>query len=135
MLRPSLPRVKRRKPPRHSQVHQQRSRFRISIFQTRGGILTRRKPQQHEFPIPLHFFDVSSRKVLLHRRRIIDEIRFPQPYRQNPPPRNGPLQSPRNSLNLRELRHKPVTKIVGAPHRRPPSSQVLKNSTPPIARE
>jgi hypothetical protein len=107
MLCARLRRSTRRKLPRHSQVHQQRSRLRISILWIPNSIPTRGKPQQHEFPIPLYRLDLSSRKVLLDGRRIIDEIRLPQPHRQNSPPRNGLLQSPRNSLNLRKLWHTP----------------------------
>src|SRR5260370_19181227 len=97
---------------------------------------SRRKPQQHEFPVPLHLFNLSSRKLLLQRRRIIDEIRLAQAYRQNSPPRNGLLQSSRNRLDLRKLRHSfPSQNRKGAAPLRPMSASYKKFYRATLIRE
>src|SRR5260370_14004814 len=97
---------------------------------------SRRKPQQHECPVPLHLFNLSSWKLLLHRRRIIDEIRLAQAYRQNSPPRNGLLQSSRKRRDLRKLRHSfPSKNRKGAAPLRPMSASCKKFYRAALIRE
>jgi hypothetical protein len=48
----------------------------------------RHEPQQHEFSISLDGRNLSSGQVPFQRGRIINEIRFPQRYRQNAPAKN-----------------------------------------------
>src|SRR5580765_5453360 len=127
MLGARLRSCTRRKLPRHPQVHQQRSRLRISIPRT-PGIPSRRQPQQHELAIPLHSFNLSTRKLLLQYRWIIDEIRLPQPHRHNAPPNDRLLQPPRHRLHFRKFRHNFVPKGRGAAPLRPMSTS-SKNST------
>ena len=90
----------RQQHPRHAQVHEQRA-FLIA----RPGFFLRAQPQQQKFPVALHCNDFSPRQLLLHRRRIVDEIRLPQRDAQDLPSRNRALQPTRYSLDFRQFRH------------------------------
>jgi hypothetical protein len=43
---------------------------------------SRHEPQKHEFSVPLDGCNLPSGQVLFQRQGIINEIRFPQRYRQ-----------------------------------------------------
>ncbi len=72
----------RRDLPRHSQMHEKRSRRCIAICRCRRTTFDRRETQQHEFAITVDGLDLPARKMLLERGRIIDKIRLTKPHGQ-----------------------------------------------------
>jgi hypothetical protein len=95
MLRARLRSGMRRDVSRHPEMYKQGFR---SFLAVRSAVPCkaagpncrwRHEPQQHEFSVSLDGCDLSSGQVLLQRDRIINEIRFPQRYRQNAPAQNS----------------------------------------------
>ncbi len=92
--------------PGHPEMHKQRRRRRIAIRGNARFFTCRRQPQQHEFAVTLHRFDLPSRQVMLQCGGIVDEIRLTQRDRNDPPSKNRLAQSSRYCFDFRKFRHK-----------------------------
>jgi len=100
-----LPRRSRRDMAGHPQMHEQRSRRRVSICRRAGVSIHRREPQQHELAVTLDRFDLAPRQVLLQRGRIVDKIRFAQRDGNNPAAENCLPQSACYRFDFGKFRH------------------------------
>jgi hypothetical protein len=95
MLRARLCSGMRRDVPRHPEMYKQGFR---SFLAVRSAVPNRaagpnprgrHEPQEHKFSKSLDGRNLSSGQVAFQRDRIINEIRFPQRYRQNAPAQNS----------------------------------------------
>ena len=101
--------------PSHPEMHEQRGRRRIAVRGGRTSAARGRKSQQHELAVALNGFDLPAWKMLFEGRRVIDEIRFPEPYGQNPPPHNRSPQASRYCFDFRKFWHEGITIKIAHP--------------------
>src|ERR1700687_5255436 len=81
-------------------MHQQRA-FLCGLAVLFNGV----QSQQQKFPVAFYPYDRPPRQLLLHRARIVNEIRFPQRDAEDPPPRNLALHPARHRLDFRKFWH------------------------------
>jgi hypothetical protein len=68
----------------------------------------RSQPQQHEFSMTLDGCNLPSGQMLFQRRRVINEIRFPQRNGQNAPAKNTLAQPTCDRLDFGKFRHEEI---------------------------
>jgi len=102
----------RGKLPGHSQVNQKGRGRCVSILRPFFLLPGGGESEQHEFSVALDRFDLSSGKMLLKRRRIIDKVSFAQHDGQNAAADDALLQSARDGLDLGEFRHSSSLSIL-----------------------
>jgi len=115
MFFPRLRRGIRSDLPSHPKMHEQRGRSRIAVRRGRTSAARGRKPQQHELAVALNGFDLPAGKMLFEGRRVIDEIRFPEPHGENPPPHNRSPQASRYCFDFRKFWHEGITIKIAHP--------------------